>query len=347
MVKNRATHLEGRDRATRQEQRRALGPLRNLTVQPATRARYDKALEKFRDYLRGEGRRFPDDPQVLDFWLSHYIEVLWESGEGRALAADTIASIQDFRPAVKGRLSSSWRLMKTWPTTELPNRAPPLLQEALDILVGYSLFRDDPLFALSLLLGFHGLLRTGELLGVKKQHIEQAGPRSVAILSLGITKGSRRQGAAESVTIREEDTLRRLWQWRQTPSSRTNLCEAPHVWRKKFGEFLSATGLDDHLFRPYSLRRGGATSYFAKHASLDRLLIAGRWQSSKTARVYINEGLAILAEFQLRTNAQAKAFRRQYEKSKSLELQTLEHAPKGRAGGSGSKKRKHGKKPRK
>ena len=239
MVKNRATHLEGRDRATRQEQRRALGPLRNLTVQPATRARYDKALEKFRDYLRSEGRRFPDDPQVLDFWLSHYIEVLWESGEGRALAADTIASIQDFRPAVKGRLSSSWRLMKTWSTTELPNRAPPLPQEALDILVGYSLFRDDPLFALSLLLGFHGLLRTGELLGVKKQHIEQAGPRSVAILSLGITKGSRRQGAAESVTIREEDTLRRLWQWRQTPSSRTNLCEAPHVWRKKFGEFVS------------------------------------------------------------------------------------------------------------
>ena len=112
-------------------------------------------------------------------------------------------------------------------------------------------------------------------------------------------------------------------------------------------ESLSATGLDDHLFRPYSLRRGGATSYFAKHASLDRLLIAGRWQSSKTARVYINEGLAILAELQLRTNAQAKAFRRQYEKSKSLELQTLEHAPKGRAGGSGSKKRKHGKKPRK
>ena len=198
-------HVEGKDKATRQQQRRALGPLRNLAVQPATRARYDKALEKFRTYLQEESRRFPDDPSILDFWLSRYIESLWESGEGRALACDTIASIQDYKPSVKGRLSSSWRLMKTWTSTEIPNRAPPLPVEALDILVGYSLFQHDDLFALSLFLGFHGLLRTGELLGVKKSHVEQKGPRSVAVISLGVTKGGRRQGAAESITIREED----------------------------------------------------------------------------------------------------------------------------------------------
>lgn len=51
------------------------------------------------------------------------------------------------------------------------------------------------------------------------------------------------------------------------------------------------------------------------------------------ARVYINEGLAILVELQLRTNSRAKAYRRQYEHSKSLDLQTLEHALKGRNGG--------------
>ena len=243
-------HIEGKDKASRQQQRRALGPLRQLAVQPATRARYDKALEKFRTYLREESRRFPDDPLTLDFWLSHYIEFLWETGEGRALACDSIAAVQDYKPSVKGRLPSSWRLMKTWSSTEIPSRAPPVPTEALEILVGYSLFKKDDLFALSLLLGFHGLLRTGELLGLKKSHIEQRGPRSVAIISLGMTKGGRRQGAAESVTIREEDTLRRLWQWKNTPSSRLSLCEAAHVWRKKFTEYLDATGLGEHFLGP-------------------------------------------------------------------------------------------------
>lgn len=51
MVRGRATLFKGRNKVTRQ-QRRALGPLRNLAVQPPTRAGHDKALEKFRAYLR-------------------------------------------------------------------------------------------------------------------------------------------------------------------------------------------------------------------------------------------------------------------------------------------------------
>ena len=338
MVRRKNAHLEGKDKATRQQQRRALGPLRNLTVQPA--------LERFRQFLKEENRQFPRDPGPLDHWLSHYIEALWESGEGRALAADTIASVQDHLPSVKGRLAASWRLMKTWATNEIPNRAPPLPLEALEMMIGQSLFQNDDLFALSLLLAFHGLLRTGEVLGVHKAHCQQAGPRSVAVISLGMTKGGKRQGAAESITIREEDLLRRLWQWKSTPHARSMLCEAPHTWRKKFSACLDACGLGDYQFRPYSLRRGGATCYFSRYGSLDRLLLLGRWQAAKTARVYINEGLATLAELRLQGNSQAQAYRRQYIRSKSVELQPLERARKGRPGDNGKSKksRKSGRK---
>ena len=114
MVGHKTAHLEGRDKAARQQQRRMLGPLRNLTVQPATRERYDRALEKFRQFLKEESRQFSRDPGTLDLWLSQYIEVRWEGGEGRALAADTIAAVQDYLPAVKGKLAASWRLMKTY-----------------------------------------------------------------------------------------------------------------------------------------------------------------------------------------------------------------------------------------
>ena len=54
------------------------------------------------------------------------------------------------------------------------------------------------------------------------------------------------------------------------------------------------------VFDPCSLRRGGATWWFGKHHSLDQILVQGRWQAAKTARIYINEGLAILAELQLK-----------------------------------------------
>ena len=49
-------------------------------------------------------------------------------------------------------------------------------------------------------------------------------------------------------------------------------------------------------FRPYSLRRGGATHWFSKHGSLDRVIVLGRWQAHRTARIYLNEGLAVMAE---------------------------------------------------
>ena len=75
--------------------------------------------------------------------------------------------------------------------------------------------------------------------------------------------------------------------------------------------------------------------YFGKHGSLDRLLVQGRWASSKTARIYINEGLAVLAELKLTLNKTALAYQRQFRKSLQSPLPDLEHRPKGGPGGRG------------
>jgi len=63
-----------------------------------------------------------------------------------------------------------------------------------------------------------------------------------------------------------------------------------------FVQCLSALGLSDFNFRPCSFRRGGEIHRFSKHGSLDRVIVLGRWQAQRTARVYINEGLAVMAE---------------------------------------------------
>jgi len=66
-----------------------------------------------------------------------------------------------------------------------------------------------------------------------------------------------------------------------------------------FNECLEALQLTPWGFRPYSLRRGGATSLFIKIGSLDRVLLLGRWTAVKTAKIYLNSGLAMLADLKI------------------------------------------------
>ena len=333
-------HLEGRSQEERVQVRKGLGSLRSLTVQPATRQRYDKALDRFFRYLESQQVALPKEGSRLDGVVSEYIEHLWSSGEGRALAADTLASIQDTQPQMKGRLQGSWRLLKTWNVNEIPCRAPPMPLDVLESLVGYFTFKKLPLVALSLLLGFHGLLRTGEILGLKRSHFQVHADSGTVLVSLGLTKGGKRQGAAESVSLRVADITRRVQQWLSTPSAPTALISSPAQWRKLFNEALETLEFTSFQFRPYSLRRGGATFLFRQQGNLDRLLIHGRWQSTKTARLYINEGLAVLAELQLKWTRFARTLRTQYLNSIRLSLPSLEPTPKGRAGGVGKNRRR-------
>ena len=57
-------------------------------------------------------------------------------------------------------------------------------------------------------------------------------------------------------------------------------------------ELLAFFGLQRFAFRWYSCRRGGATSLFRAYGSLDKVLVRGRWVSTRTARLYITEGVA-------------------------------------------------------
>ena len=178
-------HVEGRTREERVKVRKSLGKLSHLTVQAPTRKRYDNALALLGVYLKNEGLVLPRSRDELDPLLADYVEHLWSTGCGRALASDTLAAVQDKQPQVKGRLQQCWRLLRTWNANEIPNRAPPLPESALQAMVGYSIFHGRFTFALSLLVGFYGMLRTGELLAVKPAHLTQSSPKSLAVLALG------------------------------------------------------------------------------------------------------------------------------------------------------------------
>ena len=307
-------HLEAATEVGRAKMRKQLGTLKSLTVQPVTRERYKNARDQFYEWLRTEGLRLPTSAIQMDLVVSDYLEALWAQGKGRTMGSNILAALQDTEPHLKGKLKASWRLMKAWVTHEVPNRAPPFSLEILHALVGYCLFHKQHLFALSLLLAFYGLLRTGELLGLKARHVLIRSAKGPAVISLGLTKAGKRQGAAESVTIHNEDVCRRLHQWLHKRPKDASLTGPAHAWRKQFNDILKATNLDTVDYRPYSLRRGGATYFFQTSGSFDKLLVFGRWQAASTARIYVNEGLAVLAEM----NSVLSPFNRNLRYTRSL-----------------------------
>ena len=292
-------HLEGSTQSERAKQRQRLGPLRGLTVQAATRARYNSAIDQFLQFLDTNNLTLPKQRQHLDSLVCEFLEYLWAQGFGRARASDTIAGLQNQDPKLRGHLPGAWRLLKAWSLHEIPSRAPPLPEHVLHAMVGWAFFHQHFSFGVSLLLGYYSMLRTGELLGLKATHLLCDPKQSNVVISLGLTKGGKRQGAAESCVIGYDMVVKFLKQWKKLASPTQGFSPSPARWRALFNKALDALHLQEFLFRPYSLRRGGATWWFSRHHSLDKILVQGRWQAAKTARIYINEGLAVLAELQL------------------------------------------------
>ena len=340
--------LEGTTQSKRAQQRQRLGTLAQLTVQPATKARYQKAIDQFLVFLRHNKLTLPRQRCHLDPLVCEFLEDLWAKGAGRAQASDTLAGLQDQDPKVKGHLPGAWRLLKTWSVNELPNRAPPLPQHVLHAMVGWAFFHQYFSFGVSLLLGYYAMLRTGELLGLTSSNLFCDKQQSKVIVSLGLTKGGKRQGAAESCVVGYDMVVGFLRQWKSIAKPTQGFSPNPANWRSLFNQALDALGLQSFQFRPYSLRRGGATWWFTRHHSLDQILLQGRWQAPRTARIYINEGLAILAELKLPPSLPTLApFLRLFHHFRnSPSFQTLEPScPRHeRAGGRGKKPKKGHKK---
>ena len=77
------------------------------------------------------------------------------------------------------------------------------------------------------------------------------------------------------------------------------------AWRRHFGQLVKKCGLNPGRYKPYGLRRGGATSHYRKFGNMSKTIERGTWASVKAARIYVMESLAELRTIQ-RTPEQAR-----------------------------------------
>ena len=256
---------------------------------------------------------------LLDGQIQHFIETLWQDGESISLAGDIISSVQYFQPSCKGHLQGSWKLLRTWQRHELPSRAPPLTWHILLVVLGYFQSR-HPQVALALHLAFRALLRTGELLALESKDMVLSPTTGTAVLYLGLTKTGARNPAANSVSFKDFDLIHRLHTWKSALQHTVPLIPwSATYFRTMFATALRECHLSTYQFKPYSLRRGGATDLWLSCQNYSLVAHTGRWSSERTLKVYIQESMSLLTSFHFRATPRQRYLQQLYLASGRVE----------------------------
>lgn len=301
--------VEAHNRAERQQRRAALGTLKSLVIQPNTFLRYRRAFTLFLQYLAQQRASIAPTRQELDHQVENYLEHLWQDGESLSLAGDTLSGIQHFQPNCKRHLPGSWRLFKAWQLRELPARAPPFTITTLQVLLG-CLHAKSPSVALGVYLAFRCLLRTGELLALQAKDIVIPPRSASAVLYLGLTKTGQRNPHAGTVNFTDLPLAHRLRLWKSQVPPHTPLIPWPAAkFRSQFKLALKEAGLASFDFKPYSLRRGGATDLWLTTHNYSLVAHTGRWTSERTLRVYIQDSIALLTDLTFTPTASQQRLR--------------------------------------
>lgn len=278
-------------RRARQRARKGIRLL-EVGVTPSTHSRYFTAVRKVLPLVEK-----CTSMDQLDDAIGDWIETVFAKGEPLNSVAGCLSGIHHFIPSTKRHLPLSWRLFGIWRRHEVPARAPPLTSDIVFAMASWAIQGLDLSFAGLILLGFHCFLRTGELLSLTANSLllrEGSG-----IVTLHVSKGGSRRRVQESVTIDDptvylvlEELVALRKQQRQSHLPLWNASGSS--FRKKFDDCLQHLMVGDLRFRPYSLRRGGATAFMQQTGSLERTLLKGRWSSISVARIYLCDALAQL-----------------------------------------------------
>ena len=284
-------------REDRIKSRQQLGKLRNLLMQPNLRARYERAVQRFFLFERLSGAYFSKWPFDLDDGLASFIEHLWQEGEPRYWGEDTVSGFTKFVPSLRGTFTVSWSLITAWQRHELPQRCVPINLQTIKAFCGYAVYLGEPEFALTLAIGYHGILRTAEMYHIAIGDMEIDHRKSTAVLTLPQSKSGTRYNVIESVVLDEPAILRR---WKDMTEGMLPgdllFPQGPRHFRKLFDDIAFKLELPKGLlFKPYSVRRGAATAFFRETGSMSKTCVRGRWNNEKSCRIYVNEAVQSLA----------------------------------------------------
>lgn len=87
-------------------------------------------------------------------------------------------------------------------------------EHVVHALAGWGFFKGYNNFAISILIGFYAMLCTGKICSLYSSYMVCGTCNKYVLISLGLTKGGKRQGAAESVILGFEPAVLLTKQWK-------------------------------------------------------------------------------------------------------------------------------------
>ena len=285
MVVKTKVIVAGRKRHVRREARRKLGPLKDLIIARHTLDRYSRAVREFFHWTLRKDIDISCETAIRDAAV-RFLEECWADGDPLSLAGDTLSGISHFLPDMKPALKDAWRYYRAWRNKEIPTRAPPLLEFIVEAMAHYAFSCGNDQLAFIFLLSFVLFLRPSEALGIRALDISFEKDCQSMVINLGYTKAGQRKGQKEIVTCRNPQLciLAKMIVKDLAPGDYIYQ-KVMYNYRSEFYRVLKNIGLDELNFKPYSLRRGGATAAFRKGASWERIAETGRWRAHQTMRI--------------------------------------------------------------
>jgi hypothetical protein len=155
-------------------------------------------------------------------------------------------------------------------------------------------------FAVLTRVGWHGLLRPGEVVAVVSHGVATCGGRVRKVRTGGVVmieepKNRRAMGRRQFTTISDDLSLRWLeWLLRELPRGVRLFPGSPQKFRDLLEQSLTILGLQGLGFTLGSLRSGGATAFFLATKNVPALRITGRWSNERSLEVYVQEAMCAL-----------------------------------------------------
>ena len=285
------TSLEVSSRLARTQFRQKLGTLRSKLVRPQTLRVYNASLRWFFMLLREAHIEFATALPDLDDLVCDAIELAWSSGLGRNLCGNLLSGLEHWINSLRGNLRGSWRLWRVWGENEVPCRAPPLNARGVLALCYYMWNWRYPGAALVTLVAFSTFLRTMEFISMKAGQLCFNATNTRLHIQLPSTKGASRRGGMEGVTVEDPLIIAAVCKFSSSAQPGDLLMGLTcGQYRVLFNAACEACGLDSS-FKPYSLRRGGASHHFRRFGNMSLTMDIGRWAELRTAKTYINTAL--------------------------------------------------------
>jgi hypothetical protein len=271
---------------------------------PATFRRYAAAVGEFLDFVDDLGlptNTVPELDRALEcFFLDVYVA---NDGGRRSVAACAKSGIVMLLPQLQSErsLPRANRALKGWRNLVPSVSYPPLtwdLSVCIASVLAAAGFQSE---AVAVLLAFDCYLRSGETVGLRVSDVADTGDIRLGSSFRGMALRLRKckTGKNQWVTVKRpvvQRLLRSLMASR-SPSDLVFGFDSPR-FLARFKAACRILGLSaDYVV--HSLRHGGATADFLEGISVEDILLRGRWASTKSARIYIQSGRALLLAQQI------------------------------------------------